>query len=126
MPFDESGDISAELKSFIRRQIHSITLLDVLFHLKRHDLRGWTPEEISLEMRSNPGFAKSQLEDLVSLGAVQREGNRYKYCASEHSLLIDKLEVLYHSRRSMLTNYIYSQPIDSIRDFANAFKIKKD
>ena len=126
MPFDESGDISDELKSFIRRQIHSITLLDVLFHLKRHGLRGWAPEEISLEMRSNPGFARSQLEELVSMGVVSREGNRYQYCANENSALIDKLEVLYHSRRSMLTNYIYSQPIDSIRDFANAFKIKKD
>jgi hypothetical protein len=126
VPFDESGDISGELKTFIRRHIHSITLLDVLFHLKRHDLRGWTPEEISLEMRSNPAFARTQLEDLVGMGVVSRDGIRYRYYANEHSVLVDKLEVLYHSRRSMLTNYIYSQPIDSIRDFANAFRIKKD
>ena len=126
MPFDDSGNISVELKNFIRRYVNSITLLDVLFHLKKHEGKNWAPEDISLEMRSNTVFARSQLEDLVRMGVVICEQDRYRYHSGELSVLVDKLEVLYNTRRSMLTNYIYSQPIDSIRDFANAFKIKKD
>ncbi len=126
MPFDESGDISVELKNFIRRHIHSVTLLDVLFFLKRNDQKAWTPEEVSVEMRSNPAYALSQLKELMTMGLLCNEGLAYRYNASEMSSTVDKLEILYNSRRSTVTNYIYSQPIDNIRDFANAFKIKKD
>jgi hypothetical protein len=126
VPFDESGDISVELKNFIRRHIHSITLLDVLFFLKHRDQKAWTPQEVSVEMRSNPAYARSQMEELVAMGLVQCEGSAYRYHQSEMSQIADKLEILYNSRRSTVMNYIYSQPIDNIRDFANAFKIKKD
>ncbi|QDK45253.1 hypothetical protein DOM22_08845 [Bdellovibrio sp. ZAP7] len=126
MPFDEAGDISIELKNFIRRHIHSIAILDVLFFLKHREYKAWTPQEVSVEMRSNPGYAKSQLEELLNLGIVSCEGAAYRYQVSDSDTTIDKLEILYNTRRSTVMNYIYSQPIDNIRDFANAFKIKKD
>ncbi|WP_413581284.1 hypothetical protein [Bdellovibrio sp. HCB288] len=126
MPFDDSGDISLEIKNFVRRHIHSVTLLDVLFLLKRNSQRGWTPEEVSLEMRSNPGYAHSQLRELVGIGLLTEENGRFRFDAGDLSATVDKLEVLFNTRRSSIINFIYSQPIDSIRDFANAFKIKKD
>ncbi|WP_413587361.1 hypothetical protein [Bdellovibrio sp. HCB274] len=126
MPFDDSGDISLEIKNFIRKHVRSVTLLDVLFLLKRNEQRSWTPEEVSLELRSNPGYARSQLLELAAISVLREENGSFRYDAGELSLLIDKLEILYNSHRSTVTNFIYSQPIDSIRDFANAFKIKKD
>ncbi|WP_413294233.1 hypothetical protein ACLSU7_03835 [Bdellovibrio sp. HCB185ZH] len=126
MPFDEVGDISVEIKTFIRRHIHSIAILDVLFFLKHREYKAWTPQEVSVEMRSNPGYAKSQLEELVASGMVCREGAGYRYLVSDSAETVEKLELLYNTRRSSVMNYIYSQPIDNIRDFANAFKIKKD
>ncbi|WP_413561216.1 hypothetical protein [Bdellovibrio sp. HCB209] len=77
-------------------------------------------------MRSNPSYARSQLEELVGLGLVVCEGDAYRYIVSDMSAMAEKLEVVYNSRRSTVINYIYSQPIDNIRDFADAFKIKKD
>ncbi|MEK2690552.1 hypothetical protein [Bdellovibrio sp. GT3] len=126
MPFDDSGDVTLEIKNFIRKHIHSVTLLDVLFLLKANEQRSWTPEEVSLEMRSNPGYARSQLLELVAMDLLREENGSYRYHNGELGELAGKLEVLYSTRRSTITNFIYSQPIDSIRDFANAFKIKKD
>lgn len=126
MPFDDSGEISVEVKTFIRRHIHSIALLDVLFYLKHHSQKAWTPTEVSTEMRSNPGYARSQLEQLVALGLVVCENEAYRYATSDMAAMAEELEIVYNSRRSSVINYIYSQPIDSIRDFADAFKIKKD
>ncbi|MNT57560.1 hypothetical protein D3C72_1949340 [compost metagenome] len=123
-----SNDISEELRVFIRKYINSVSLLDVLLMLKRDSSRVWTPEEVSAEMRTNPYYAKTQLEELVAAKIlVAISGGGYQYLAdSAHGEIIDQLEHLYNSRRSTVINYIYSQPIDSIRDFANAFKIKKD
>ncbi|WP_413578412.1 hypothetical protein ACLVWU_07725 [Bdellovibrio sp. HCB290] len=126
MPFDDSGDISLEIKTFIKKYIHSVTLLDVLFLLKSSEERSWTPEEVSLEMRSNPGYARSQLLELVTMNMLAEKDGRFRYETQELGDLADKLEILYNTRRSTITNFIYSQPIESIRGFANAFKIKKD
>jgi len=123
-----SSDISEELRVFIRKYINSVSLLDVLLMLKREASRVWTPDEVSTEMRTNPYYAKTQLEELVAAKIlVTIDGRGYQFLSdSVHGEIIDQLERLYNSRRSTVINYIYSQPIDSIRDFANAFKIKKD
>ena len=123
--FDEIPD---RLKSFIKKNISSFSILEVLLLLKRDAQRLWTPEELSIEMRTNVSYATAQLAELTSLKLVEAEGtNSYRYSPQNvGSEIIDELESLYNSRRSTVINYIYSQPSDSIRDFANAFKIKKD
>jgi hypothetical protein len=96
--------------------------------LKRNPERIWTPEEVSAEMRTNPSYAKAQLEELLLAKLVASDQADHFHFSESTSHLenVQALEVLYNNRRSTVINYIYSQPIDSIRDFANAFKIKKD
>lgn len=121
------SEIPESLRLFLRRNINSVSLLEVLFLIKRGAPRTWSPEELSVEMRTNPSYAGSQLGELLALKFVVFDGTRYAYEPSkEDGELIDALEGLYNSRRSTVINFIYSQPIDSIRDFADAFKIKKD
>jgi hypothetical protein len=123
-----SNEISEELRSFIRRNINSVSLLDVLFLLKKDAHRKWTPEEVSHEMRTNPSYAASQLYELTAMKCVSFETpNLFWFDPQETSIrLVDQLEELYNSRRATVINFIYSQPIDSIRNFADAFKMKKD
>ena len=123
-----SNEISEDLRNFIRRNVNSVSLLDLLLFLKKNPEKFWTPEEISVEMRTNPSYAMAQMGELVTLRILRCEdSHRFIFAPSPEDLeSIDQLEQLYNSRRSTVINYIYSQPIDSIRDFANAFKIKKD
>lgn len=123
-----SNEISEELRSFIRRNINSVSLLDVLFLLKKDAHRKWTPEGVSHEMRTNPSYAASQLYELVAMKCLSfEEPNLFWFDPqAESSELFDQLEELYNSRRATVINFIYSQPIESIRNFADAFKMKKD
>lgn len=121
------NEIPESLRLFLRRNINSVSLLDVLFLLKRGAPRTWSPDELSVEMRTNKSYAASQLAELQALNLIHFDGNKYSYePSSQDRELIEELERLYNSRRSTVINFIYSQPIDSIRDFADAFKIKKD
>lgn len=122
-----SSDVSEELRQFIRKYITSVSILELLFLLKNVPERNWTPEEVSAEMRTNPTYARTQLEDLVAAKILVKSGDGYYFAPEESNLqIIESLEDVYNTHRSTVINYIYSQPIDSIRDFANAFKIKKE
>lgn len=123
-----SNEIPEELRSFLRRYINSVSLLDVLFLLKKDARRKWTPQEVSIEMRTNPSYAAAQLYELLAMKCVSiQEPNEFWFNPQIASpQLFDQLEELYKSHRATLIHFIYSQPIDSIRNFADAFKIKKD
>lgn len=121
------NEIPERLRLFLRKNVNSVSLLDVLFLLKQDAQKKWTPEEVSREMRTNRSYATSQLAELVALKLVSTSENTYSFAPQSSDLeVIDELERLYNSRRSTVIGFIYSQPIDNIRDFADAFKIKKD
>ncbi len=124
-----SSEIPDNIRDFIRKYVNSVSLLEVLFMLKRNPEKEWTAEEISSEMRTNHSYASSQLAELASFKLIKAstKKDRYQFPKnSPHVELVTALEDLYNNKRPTIINYIYSQPLDSIRDFANAFKIKKD
>lgn len=124
-----SNDLPDDIKDFIRKYITSVSLLEVLFILKKDPVKEWSAEDISTEMRTNTSYASSQLSELVNAKLIKASTHKGFYQFPEYSVhadLLTHLEDLYNSHRPSVINYIYSQPLESIRDFANAFKIKKD
>lgn len=120
--------IPRNIDDFIMRYIRSVGHLEVLLFLMRYPERAWTAEEISLEMRTNVSYAEKQLSDLSGL-VVMRDDvpRRYQYDAvDEQHELVKKVDELYGSHRHALINAIYSKPIDTIRSFADSFRLKKD
>ncbi len=123
-----SSEIPDDIRDFIRRNIGSVSLLEVLLLMKRKPNKEWRAEEISSEMRTNVSYASSQLAELATAKLiVQGKNGGFEFPADSIKIeILDRLDMLYSNRRSTLISFIYSQPIDNIRDFANAFKIKKD
>jgi hypothetical protein len=122
-----SSEIPEDLRVFIRKYFNSISLLDVVFLLKKDPHKKWTPATVSVEMRTNHSYADSQLRELTAMKFVgHEEPDVFWYEPQTQPELLEQLEQLYNSRRATVINFIYSQPIDSIRNFADAFKIKKD
>ncbi|WP_374029258.1 hypothetical protein [Bdellovibrio bacteriovorus] len=123
------NEIPFEVREFIKKYISSVSLLELLLLMKRNPQRSWTAEELSGEMRTNNSYASLQLAELVDSKLVipgDRQGSFRLTENPEDNKMLSELEFLYNNRRSSLINSIYAQPMDSIRDFANAFKIKKD
>lgn len=96
--------------------------------IKQDPQRAWCARDLSKEMRTNVDYAASQLALLEYRGfltSVDQECFNYN-SDNNNKAMVDQLEQYYNLHRATLINQIYSQPIDSIRGFADAFKIKKD
>jgi hypothetical protein len=118
-----------DIEDFLRQHIDSLEQLEVLFLLRKQPAREWTAAELSGELRSSALSTARRLTDLVSLGLViQREfafGYRPQSDNREH--LLKAVEAFYRERRVRVTELIYDgvRPGGGIRDFSEAFRIKK-
>ncbi len=120
--------IPPELAQFIRDHIHSVLQLEMLL-LMRENPKHWTPEAIADELRITPQSAELRLEDLLLRGFVVREGapDSYRYAPSSAELAgrIDALAECYVDARYAVINLIFSEPGDSARSMADAFRLRK-
>lgn len=123
------GPIPKGISDLIARHVRSVGHLEALLFLHSTPGRWCSAEEVAKEMRTNPAYAEQQLKDL--LGPVKRQdGEPVRYCYEKgddaHDAAMAQMAELYRSHRHALINAIYAQPIEAIRSFADAFKLKKD
>lgn len=120
-------DLSEEIRNFINAHIRSVGHLEVLFLLGDDPSKEWTAEMVSGELRTNPTYALAQLKELTQAGIISVKSGKY-VCTTDPQILdqIYKLRNAYNVKRSTVINFIYDQPLEKIRSFAEAFKLKKD
>jgi len=122
-----SDDIPAEVREFLRRHIRSVGQLDVLYLLTSSTDRSWTAEQVAAELRNNVAMSDGHLRALASQGLITHRDGNFSSCGDEVTAeMITKMIYIYNLRRPAVIHFIYSQPQESIRNFAEAFKIKKD
>ena len=76
-------------------------------------------------------MASEQLGELHARGLLARMGDsntRYQYRPATPDLdaQVCRLETAYQERRVAVITAIYSQPVDRVRTFADAFRLRKD
>lgn len=126
-----SGEITDAVRQFVSRHIDSIEQLEVLLLLRRDPDREWTAGEVSRELRTSAVSAGRRLAGLSEGGLLSERpegGPAYRYHPSTGELEDAAREVAeaYAVRRIAVTNLIYSRPLDQVRTFADAFKIRED
>ncbi|WP_375772881.1 hypothetical protein NR798_18990 [Archangium gephyra] len=119
------------MRRFIAHHIHSVEQLEILLLLHQQPGRAWSSEAVARELRIAPASAAERLEDMVHTRLLRRQGVRpeeYRYGPESMKLddAVRGLATEYARRRVMIINLIYSKPIDKIRTFADAFRIRKD
>lgn len=125
--------IPDEVRAFIAEHIDSVEQVEVLLLLRRSGDREWTADAVSDELRTNPGSAAERLADLTARrliapagGAPERPGYRYAPGTPALDQAVRGLDQAYAERRVSVINLIFSKPIDKIRTFADAFRLRKD
>lgn len=97
--------------------------------LRQDPDRAWTAQELARELRTNASMVENQMRELGALVAtIGGTPYRFKYNKESDAVDADVVALIEHVRthsRAVL-DAIYNQPIDTIRSFADAFKIKKD
>ena len=109
--------------------ISSIEQLEVLLLLRREAGRAWSGDAVARELRINPESARARLEDLDARGLLAREGpDEYRYSprTGELDRAVAATARAYADLRVTVINHIFSKPVDKIRTFADAFKLKGD
>jgi hypothetical protein len=122
------GGIPDRVVRLVGEHIHSVEQLEVLLLLRRAPEREWTASDVAVELATVPQSAADRLEDLAHRGFLAKAAERYRYDGSDHGrdAAVGELEDAYARRRVTVIGLIFAKPSESIRTFADAFRIRKE
>ncbi|PTL84455.1 hypothetical protein [Vitiosangium sp. GDMCC 1.1324] len=125
-----AGDLPEGVQRLIAEHIDSVEQLEILLLLARHPERTWNAETVARELRISALSAGDRLEDLARDALLaSTEGSAEEYRYAPRSPMQDEsvrgLATAYVERRVTVINLIFSKPVDKIRTFADAFRLRK-
>lgn len=126
-----SEEFPADVGQFLADHISSVAQLEILLLLKGAPTRLWTAAELSAALRTTSETVAEQLGKLLDQGIVAAEnptvdGYRYHPSTPQLAETIDKLARVYELRRVSVITMIYSKPVDKVRTFADAFRLRQE
>jgi len=118
--------IPAAVEKFIRRHIDSVEQLEVLILLRENPEREWSAASVARELRSTTSAIQLRLDRLVDHRFVTKSHNgTYSFDAqAQIASEIDELIATYRTRRTTIIEMIFAAPSDSVRSFADAFRLR--
>jgi predicted ArsR family transcriptional regulator len=130
-PLVSDPNLPPRVQRFLKQHIDSIEKLEVLLLLRANPSRPWTAAAVAGELRIMETSAAGRLEDLTVRGLLADEGGtppsfRYAPHTGEDAQAVTELASTYAQRRVSVITFIFSQPQDQLRSFANAFRLRKD
>lgn len=119
--------IPADLYDFVIRHIDSIAQIEALLLLRRHADQAWDVPTTATRLYVSEQETLMILNNLCDDGLLACIGGLYRYaCASpEDEAMAERLQEAYANNLIAVTNIIHSKP-RRIREFANAFKLRKE
>lgn len=120
-------DEESKIRDFIDHYIDSVEQLEILLLLKESSPKSWTSKEINEKLQSHLDSVKERLEQLCILKLITCQDSRYFY-PGEDRVAISKVEAVaqaYRQKRIRVIEMIFSRPKNKLKDFSNAFKLRK-
>lgn len=124
-----SDSITPSLKQFIFRYVRSVEQVEILCLLGEDPAKIWTVAQVLRTIQSSDKSIEASLEAFCKDGFLSSEqGGTYRFCPKSGELNNAVLELIkaYRERRVTVVEAIYSKPADTLQDFADAFKLRKD
>jgi hypothetical protein len=123
-------DFPADIKGFIADNIDTVAQLELLLLLRSEAGKQWTAEQAGQALYSAADVTALQMADLQQkrLLAPGAAAGTFVYRpeSADLTLLVDRLADLYRERRVAVITAVYTKPIDKIRSFADAFRLRKE
>jgi hypothetical protein len=122
--------IPANVQNFITGHIRSIAQLELLLLQADKPARTLTVMEAAKELYTAEAMTLPLLESLRVIGLVSVDDSpepRYAYApkTTELAATVAQLAQAYRERRVTIINLIYSAPLEQLRNFSDAFRIRK-
>lgn len=124
----ESG---IDVYEYILEKIDSVPHLEAIILLWNSRPVGWTPEELASRLYLHPEKVTELLHDLIRRQLIQQVAGmppRYSYLprTEEQNEWMYKVDVAYRRELVRISTMLHSKTSSSVREFARAFRIKKD
>jgi hypothetical protein len=119
--------IPAELTQFLVSRIDSIAQLEALLLVRGENATPWSAGYAAKRLYVTEQDAAAILVHLANHGLLTEEADGYRFRprSEELSRMVDLLAEHYRRHLIPITNLIHDKP-PRIREFADAFKLKKD
>ena len=124
---DENGP---DVDQFLRDHIDTVPHLEALLLLWNSRPKEWSVEEMAKGLFLPPEAAKEILEDLLRQHLIVHISGSYEAFRYEpqpdEDKLIAAVDSTYRKELIRISRLIHSKPSAAVREFARAFRIKKD
>lgn len=125
------SELPDQLKSFISKYLHSLEELEIIILIFNSGDTLWPVSEVNKYVPGNEQLISRILEELESHGLLKTQkmpGLVYKKgpLTEESASLLKELETAYRERRIQVLNLIICRSDDDLRNFSDAFKIRKE
>lgn len=121
--------IPAALEAFIHEHVDSIESLEILLLLRRASETFWRAEALESHLGMKSGSAEKRLDGLLRAHLVTQGssgGYRYQPPSEEIAANVSALAEAYAERRTAVVNTVYSENLNRLRAFSNAFKMRSE
>lgn len=103
--------------------------LELLLLLHANPGRAWSAADVAQELRIDPAWAGGQLGELVAhalIAPAAEDPRAFRYVSTSLDATVAQLARDYAERRVTIITLIFSKPVDKLRSFADAFRLRKD
>jgi hypothetical protein len=115
------------VKRLIAERIDSVPELEAVLLLREHPEREWTPSEAGQRLYVSTTVAAHVLAKLAEDGLIAGSEAGYRYApGDELANAVDRLAETYAHHLVEVTRMIHTKPAESVRQFADAFRFRKD
>jgi len=113
---------------FIRRELDSVPHLEALLLLWNSRPKAWTVPEMGAALFVNDSYSRDILQNLTRRYVASRtEHDLYAYNPSpDRDPLIAAVDAEYRRNLIRITRLIHAKASPGVREFADAFRFKKD
>ena len=127
----ESGTQRLQVALFIIEQIDSVPQLEALLLLFNSRPKGWSIETMANSLYVRSDVAARILDSLLQRNLIAVDSHRpdvFFYASEDdyQNRLVEVVDAVYRKEVVRVSSLIHSKGSAGVRDFARAFRIKKD
>jgi hypothetical protein len=121
-----SESIPDDVREFVQKHIDSIAQLEALLLLRREKSAPWDQTTVAKRLYIADHDAAEVLRELLARGFLKFDGRTFHYqCSTEVDTSVGRVADVYARQLIPMTHLIHNKS-SRIREFANAFKLRKD
>jgi hypothetical protein len=124
-----TGALPEDVRGFLLECIESVEQLEVLLLLHESPQTAWSPEAVARVLYSNPSSIAQRLASLQAhkIIVITDPPSTYQYQPRTPALdaTVTRVAEMYRERRVAVITLIASKPMENVRAFSDAFRLRK-